>query len=57
MTFYINRQAGRYHETIDEFENCAEAYKMKDEYQTSEHGRTYYYVSKVPRKNWVKEND
>jgi hypothetical protein len=52
MTFYINRQAGRYHETVDEFENCAEAYKMKDEYQIGEHGRTYYYVSKVPRPNW-----
>jgi hypothetical protein len=52
MTYFINRQAGRYHETIDEFETREEAEKMKNEYQFSEHGRAYFYVSKVARPNY-----
>jgi hypothetical protein len=52
MTYFVNRQAGRYHETIDEFETREEAEKMKNEYQFSEHGRAYFYVSKVARLNY-----
>ena len=52
MTYYINREEGRYHETVDEFEDKGEALKMKGEYQLSEFGRAYYYVSQVCRPNW-----
>ena len=52
MTYYINRQAGRYHETVDEYDNKGEALKVLPEYQYSEHGRAYYYVSPTPRPNW-----
>jgi len=52
MTYFVNRQSGNYDETVDEFENKAEALKMKEEYQFSEHGRAYYYVSQVCKSNW-----
>ena len=52
MTYYINRQEGRYHETVDEFTDKQEALTMKSEYQMSEFGRAYYYVSRVARPNW-----
>ena len=52
MNYYINRQEGRYHETVDEFDSKAEALKMKAEYQLSEFGRAYYYVSRTARSNW-----
>ena len=53
--FYINREAGRYKETVDEFNDKAEAYKMCSEYQLGEHGRAYYYVSSSALSNWEKE--
>jgi hypothetical protein len=52
MTYYINRESGRYNETVDEFEDYKEARTMCAEYQFSEHGRAYYSVSQVPRSNW-----
>jgi len=52
VTYYINRQSGRYHETVDQYETKAEALKMVPEYQLSEHGRAFYYVSTQPRANW-----
>ena len=52
MTYYINREGGRYHETVDEFTDKTEALAMKAEYQLSEFGRAYYYVSQVARPNW-----
>jgi len=52
MTHYINRQSGRYHETVDEYSSKGEALKVLPEYQYSEHGRAYYYISAVPRPNW-----
>ena len=52
MTYYINRQEGRYHETCDEFETRTEARKMCAEYQLADHGRAWYYVSSMPRSNW-----
>lgn len=51
MTYFINRQADRYHETVDEFETREQAEKMKNEYQISEHGRAYFYVSKTEIKS------
>ena len=53
MTYYINRQAGRYHETVDEFDSRSEADRMCKEYQFGEHGRAYLYVSRVARPNWT----
>jgi hypothetical protein len=53
MTYYINRQAGRYHETVDEFDSRSEADRMCKEYQFGEHGRAYFYVSRVARPNWT----
>ena len=52
MSYYINRQEGRYHETVSEYDNKTEALKDLPEYQFGEHGRAYYYVSQVPRHNW-----
>lgn len=52
MTYYINREEGRYHETVDQFNDKAEALKMKAEYQLSEFGRAYFYVSQVARPGW-----
>ena len=52
MTYYINRQEGRYHETVDQFDDKAEALKMRSEYQFSEFGRAFYYVSQAARPNW-----
>ena len=52
MPYYINRQAGRYDETVDEYETKGEALQILPEYQLSEHGRAYYYVSAAPRPNW-----
>ena len=52
MSYYINRQEGRYHETVSEYDNKTEALKDLPEYQFGEHGRAYYYVSQVPRPNW-----
>lgn len=52
MTYYINREEGRYHETVAQFDDKAEALKMKAEYQLSEFGRAYYYVSQVARPGW-----
>lgn len=53
MNYYINRQEGRYHETVDEFESRSDADKYCREYQFGEHGRAYYYVSRVARSNWT----
>lgn len=55
MIYYINRQSGRYHETCDEFDSRTEADRMCREYQYSEHGRAYYYVSRTARPNWNRE--
>lgn len=52
MSYYINRQEGRYHETCDEYQSRSEAYKMLYEYQIMDHGRAWYYVSKKARPNW-----
>ena len=52
--FFINRQSGRYHETVDEFSDKEEAYRMVSEYQFSEHGKAYYYVSTCARSGWKK---
>jgi len=54
MTYYINRQAGRYHETVDEFDSRSEAYRMLHEYLLSENGKADYYVTRVARPNWSK---
>ena len=53
MTYYINRQSGRYHETVDEYATKQAAQSIVSEYQLSEHGRAYYYVSATPRDNWT----
>jgi hypothetical protein len=52
MSYYINRQSGRYHETVDEFQEKSEAHKICSEYQFGEFGRAFFYVSRVPRPNW-----
>ena len=52
MSYYINRQEGRYHETCDEYQSRSEAYKMLYEYQLMDHGRAWYYVSEKARPNW-----
>ena len=39
MTYYVNRQAGRYHETVDEFASRSEADRMCKEFQTVQLGR------------------
>ena len=52
MPYYINRDAGRYRETVDEYETKAKALKVLPEYQLSEHGRAFYFVSPVCRANW-----
>jgi hypothetical protein len=52
MTYYINRQSGRYNETCDEYTTRTEAYAMLREYQVAEHGRAYYYLSTTPKENW-----
>ena len=53
MTYYINRQEGRYDETCDEYDTRHEAYAMMREYQVADHGRAYYYLSTTPKENWV----
>lgn len=50
--YFINRQSNNYHETIDEYETKSEALKVLPDYQSSEHGRAFYYVSQVSRDNW-----
>jgi hypothetical protein len=50
--YFINRQSNNYHETVDEYETKAEALKVLPEYQFSEHGRAFYYVSQVSQNNW-----
>jgi hypothetical protein len=52
MAYYINRDSGRYKETVDEYETKEEALKMLPEYQLGEHGRAYYFVSTICRPNW-----
>lgn len=52
MTYFVNRQSGNYRETVDEFNDKEEAYKMMREYQFAEYGRAYYYVSMTCFKNW-----
>ena len=52
MAYYINRDAGRRKETVDEYETKEEAIRMVPEYQMTEHGRAFYYVSGVPCANW-----
>ena len=52
MAYYINRDAGRRKETVDEYETKEEALWMVPEYQMTEHGRAFYYVSGVPCANW-----
>ena len=55
MPYYINREAGRYHETVDQYDTKAEALRMLPEYQMVEHGRAYYYVSTDARPGWNKD--
>ena len=52
MTYYINRQEGRYHETCDEYDSRSEASAMLSEYQRADHGRAWYYLSTTCRPNW-----
>ena len=52
MSYYINREAGCSKETVDEYDTKEEALRMVSEYQMTEHGRAYYYVSSVPCANW-----
>ena len=52
MAYYINRDAGRRKETVDEYETKEEAFRMVPEYQMTEHGRAFYYVSGVACGNW-----
>jgi hypothetical protein len=52
MAYFINRDAGRRKETVDEYETKAEALRMVPEYQMTEHGRAFYYVSGVACGNW-----
>lgn len=52
MAYFINRRAGVYDETVDEFETKAEALKILPEYQLVDHGRAYYYVSPTCKDNW-----
>jgi hypothetical protein len=52
LMYFINRQSNNYHETVDEYETKAEALKVLPEYQFSEHGRAFYYVSQVSQNNW-----
>jgi hypothetical protein len=52
MAYFINRDAGRRKETVDEYETKAEALRMVPEYQMGEHGRAFYYVSGVACANW-----
>jgi hypothetical protein len=52
MTYFINRQSGRYNETVDEYEDKAEALKVLPKYQLNDHGRAFYSVSQVCRPNW-----
>jgi hypothetical protein len=50
--FFINCESGRYHSTVDEFTDKGEAMKMAANYQSKDHGRAYYYVSRMARANW-----
>lgn len=52
MTYYINRQEGRYHETCDEYDSRSEARAMLSKYQLADHGRAWYYLSTTCRPNW-----
>jgi hypothetical protein len=52
MAYFINRDAGRRKETVDEYATKAEALRMVPEYQMTEHGRAFYYVSGVACGNW-----
>jgi hypothetical protein len=52
MAYFINRDAGRRKETVDEYETKVEALRMVPEYQMGEHGRAFYYVSSVACANW-----
>jgi len=52
MAYFINRDAGRRKETVDEYETKVEALRMVPEYQMTEHGRAFYYVSGVACANW-----
>ena len=52
MSYFINRQEGRYHETCDEYTDRSEANAMLREYQIADHGRAWYYVSTTARPNW-----
>jgi len=52
MAYFINRDAGRRKETVDEYETKEEALRMVPEYQMTEHGRAFYYVSGVACANW-----
>jgi hypothetical protein len=52
MAYFINRDAGRRKETVDEYETKTEALRMVPEYQMGEHGRAFYYVSSVACGNW-----
>jgi hypothetical protein len=54
MAYFINRDAGRRKETVDEYETKAEALRMVPEYQMTEHGRAFYYVSGVACANWAR---
>jgi hypothetical protein len=55
MAYFINRDAGRRKETVDEYETKGEALRMVPEYQMGEHGRAFYYVSSVACGNWKVE--
>jgi hypothetical protein len=50
--YFINRKSNNYTETVDEYETKSEALKVLPDYQSSEHGRAFYYVSQVSCDNW-----
>jgi hypothetical protein len=52
MPYYVNRQANGRKDTVDEYETKQEALRIVPEYQRSEHGRAYYYVSAQCCANW-----
>ncbi len=52
LMYFINRQSNNYHETVDEYETKSEALKVLPEYQFSDHGRAFYYVSTKCLDNW-----
>ena len=52
MAYYINRDGNGRTDTVDQYETEQEAFRILPEYQLSEHGRAYYYVSARCCANW-----